>query len=215
MRCSNDGIGSKSPLNLQFFSSTHVHQRKIAIAVHHQILRLEISIDNSIIVHMLYHQQNLSDQETSVLRRKGYHLCNHIKQILTLDELHHEVDEERILDQLVEAYYERMLGHCPQDLLLIHDVLDYLRFLHIGPIQHLNGVQLLRLVIPARIHLTKITLPQPSNYVKVSNLHLLLQRIPILLRPLLTTLQLLITALFTRRKYRKLHLHQHTILLSY
>lgn len=216
MRRAYDGISPKPPLNLQLLRRTHVHKGKIAIAIHHQILGLKIPIDDSIIMHVLHHKQNLPYQEPSVVGSKGNHLSDDIKQVLPLDELHHEVYEVRVLDQLVEINDEGMPGHRPQDLLLVHDVLDYLGFLHIGPVQDLNRVHLLSLVIPARIHLTKITLPQPAHYMKVSNLHLLLQSSLVLLQPLLSPPQLLTAPLLVTLGYhRELHPYQHPVLLGY
>lgn len=134
MRGADDGIGPKSSLNLQFLGRAHIDQGQEPIDVHHQILWLEIPVDDAIGVQMLHHEQDLRHQLPGVLGSEGDHLGDDVEKILALDELHDEVDEVAVLYQLVEGHHEGEARDCPQDLLLIHDVLDYLGFLDVGTV---------------------------------------------------------------------------------
>jgi hypothetical protein len=140
VRSADDGVGPEPALDLQLLSSAHVDQREEPVDVHHEVFRLEIPINDAIGVQVLHHQEYLGDQLPRVFRREGDHLGDDVEEVLTLDELHDEVDEVGVLYQLVETDHEGELGHRPQDLLLVHYVLDYLRFLDVGPVQYLYRV---------------------------------------------------------------------------
>lgn len=69
-----------------------------------------------------------------MFRSEGYDLGDDVEEIFSLDELHDEVDEVAVLYELVEGHHEGELRDCAQDLFLVHDVLDYLRFLDVGTV---------------------------------------------------------------------------------
>lgn len=56
MWCANDGVGPEPPLNFEFFGCAHVYEGKIPIEIHHEIFRFEISVDDSINMHMFHHE---------------------------------------------------------------------------------------------------------------------------------------------------------------
>lgn len=66
-----------------------------------------------------------------MLRGEGDDLGDDVEKILSLNELHDEVDEVAVFYELVESHHEGEARDCPQDLLLVHDVLDYLGFLDV------------------------------------------------------------------------------------
>lgn len=82
-------------------------------------------------MHMFHHKEYLCDQEACILCSKWYYFGDHIEEILSLYELHDEVDEVAVFDEFVETYNELVSGDCSKDFLLVHDVLDYLGFLDV------------------------------------------------------------------------------------
>ena len=180
-----DGIGSEPSFHLQFLGRAHIDQSEKPISIHHQILRLEVTVYDPISMQMLHHQQHLRHQLTGVLSSKGYHLGDDVEQILSLDELHDEIDEIAVLYQFVEGDHEGEARDGSEDLLLVHDVLDYLRFLDVGTIQDLYRVHTLSLDVPTGIHLAEVPLTQLTHHVEVRDLHLFLKSCTVLLTPLL------------------------------
>jgi hypothetical protein len=65
---------------------------------------------------------------------EAHNFGDHIEEILALDELHDEIDEIGVLDEFVEADDEGGARYSPQNFLLVHDVLDDLRLLHVGAV---------------------------------------------------------------------------------
>ena len=96
----------ESPLNLQFLSSPHVNKGKVSITIHHDILWLKIPINNLIAMHMLYHNQDLTDQESSIFWGKSLYFGDNIEKVLAFYQIHDEVDEVAIFYELVEVDYE-------------------------------------------------------------------------------------------------------------
>jgi hypothetical protein len=54
-----------------------------------------------------------------------------------------------------------------QNLLLVHDILDYLRFLDIGTIEDFNRVDFLGFCIPTGVDFTKVTLSKLADHIEV------------------------------------------------
>lgn len=67
-----------------------------------------------------------------------------------------------------------MEGGCAEDLLLVHYVLNDLSLVDVIAIQHLNGIDLVSLLVIARIHLAKVPRSQLLHYMKIRYNHLLL-----------------------------------------
>lgn len=181
-----DGIGSEPALDFQFFGGAHVDQREEAVGVHHEIFGFEVSVDDAVGVQVLHHEQDLGDQLSGVVCGEGDHFGDDVEEVFPLDELHDEVDEVAVFYQLVEGDHEGEARHCPQDLLLVHDVLDYLRLLDVGTVQHLYRVYPLGLRVPAGVDLAEVALPQLAHHVEVRNLHLFLKGCPVFFPALLS-----------------------------
>ena len=62
---------------------------------------------------MLYYQQYLPDKKPSMLDSKGDNLGNDIKEVLTLDKLHNEVDKVGVLNKFVEMDNKRAFWSDP------------------------------------------------------------------------------------------------------
>ena len=180
-----DGIGSEPSFHLQFLGRAHIDQSEKPISIHHQILRLEVSVYDAAGVQMLHHEQHLRHQLPSVLNSKGSHLADDVEEVLALDELHDEIDEIAVLYQFVEGDHEGEARDGSEDLLLVHDVLDYLRFLDVGTIQDLYRVHTLGLHVPTGIHLAEVPLTQLTHHVEVRDMHLFLKGCTVLIITLL------------------------------
>ena len=89
---------------------------------------------------MLHHEKDLSDQESSVFKSEGDDFGNNIKEIFSLDELHDEIDEVAVFEEFVEVDDEGMLGSCPKNFFLVHDILNDLRFFNIVAVKNLYCV---------------------------------------------------------------------------
>ena len=126
MGSSNNGVGSVPSFNFESLSCSHVYKGEIAISVHHEVLRLQIPVNNSISVEVFHHDENLSDQKASVLKSERDDFSDDIEQVLAFDELHDEVDEVAVFEEFVETDDEGVFWGCSQNFLLVHDVLDYL-----------------------------------------------------------------------------------------
>ena len=66
MWSSDNSAGSKPPLYFKSFGSAHIDQCEITVSIHHQILWFEVSVNNSVRVHVLHHQKHLSHEKASV-----------------------------------------------------------------------------------------------------------------------------------------------------
>ena len=140
VRGADDGVGPEPALDLELLGGAHVDERKEAVDVHHEVFGLEVAVDDAVGVQVLHHQEDLRHQLPRVLGREGDDLGDDVEEVLALNELHDEVDEVGVLYQLVEAHHEGELRYRTQDLLLVHYVLDYLRLLDVGTVQHLDCV---------------------------------------------------------------------------
>ena len=175
MRSADDSISPKPPFYLQFLRCSHIDKGEEAIDIHHEVFWLEISIDDSIGVKVLHHEEDLPNELTCMLGAKGYDFGDHVEEILALNELQDEVDEVAVFDQLMEAYDVGGFGDSAQDLLLVHYVLDYLGFLDVGAVEDFDCVDLLGLGVPASVDLAEVALSELADYVEIRYLHLLLQ----------------------------------------
>ncbi len=79
MRSANNSRSSISSLNFQSFSGTHVDQSDISIARHHDILRLQISINDPIRMQMLHHKQDLTHDKFRLILGKSRILCDGVE----------------------------------------------------------------------------------------------------------------------------------------
>ncbi len=134
MRSADDGIGPKPALNFKFLGCAHIDQSKEAIDIHHEVLRLEVAVDDAAGVEMLHHEQDLGGELPCMLRGEGDYFGDDVEEVLSLNELHYEVDEVGVLYQFVEANHEGKPRHSPQYFLLVHDVLDDLGLLDVGTV---------------------------------------------------------------------------------
>ncbi len=174
MRSSNNCSGSVSSFDFEFLCCAHIYQLQVSIGAHHEVLRLEVSIDDFIGMEMLQDTEDLADQKFSFILVEGDHLCNCIEKIFTLNIFHHKVDEVSVLDQFVEADQEWMLGGSSQNLFFIHHVLNDLRLFHITPVENFNSVDLICPVIVASINLSEIPRSQFLDDMEISDDHFLL-----------------------------------------
>lgn len=120
----NDGIGPKPAFYLELFGCAHIHKCEESIYIHHKIFGFQIAIDDTISMQMLHHEKDLGHKLPSMVGSKRYYLGDNVKEILPLYELHDEVDEVAVLDKFVEGHYEGEARNCPQNLLLVHYILD-------------------------------------------------------------------------------------------
>lgn len=59
---------------------------------------------------VLHHEEDLPNELACVLGTEGYDFCDHVEEILALDELQDEIDEVAVFDKLMEADYVGGLG---------------------------------------------------------------------------------------------------------
>lgn len=77
---------------LEHFSQTEVSQANIAIAVHEDILWLQISVDNVLVVQVSERNRDLNGVELSSILVEPLRLPQMHEQFATADELHDEKD---------------------------------------------------------------------------------------------------------------------------
>jgi len=53
-------------------------------------------------MHDFHHYKDLANYELSIFWSKLFHLSNHIKEILTLDQVHDKIYEVRVFNQFVK-----------------------------------------------------------------------------------------------------------------
>ena len=52
---------------------------------------------------VFHHEEDLPNELACVLGAKGYDFCDHVEEVLALDELQDEIDEVAVFDKLMEA----------------------------------------------------------------------------------------------------------------
>ncbi len=52
---------------------------------------------------VLHHEKDLPNELACVLGAEGYDFCDHVEEVLALDELQDEIDEVAVFDKLMEA----------------------------------------------------------------------------------------------------------------
>ena len=151
---------------LENLGETEVGQRDVAILTHEDVLRLQITIDNLLLMQMAKGESHGQRVELGPLLGELTRLAQVHEQLATTHKLHDEVDSRVRLEDEFHADEERMISLL-QNLLLEHRGLNLIELKDGVLTQGLHSVQILRVSLLAQEDLAEATLSNDSFEVKV------------------------------------------------
>jgi hypothetical protein len=91
LRCS-DETKCFSLILHHLLASPHIDQLQIAIPTHHNIFRLEVTIDNTFMMKSFKHVDQQSHIEARLLKREDTYRSNHVEKIFAFDVFSQEIN---------------------------------------------------------------------------------------------------------------------------
>lgn len=130
MRSSDDSERSEAFLFCQQLRSSHVNELQIAIVLNHNVLRLQIPIDDVLHVQILHAQDQRRYIESSNRFGEDTYFSYNIKQLRTFNILQKKVDVLRVFKALHESQHQGEINSLQNVFLLkdyfLHFVLNHL-----------------------------------------------------------------------------------------
>ena len=104
-----------------FFASSHVNQLQVPISPHHDVLGLQVTVDDALGMEDFHNVDEKSNIEASLLEREDSNGTNHVEKVLSFNVLCQEVDVEVILEGAVVLDDKRGVfqGNLVKSLLLL------------------------------------------------------------------------------------------------
>mmetsp|Transcript_46424 Transcript_46424/g.61484 ORF Transcript_46424/g.61484 Transcript_46424/m.61484 type:complete len:245 (+) Transcript_46424:821-1555(+) len=118
-----------------------IRHKQVAIFANEHILRLQITINNALLMQMRKCESNLSCEELSLVLREHSHLNEMAEELTTLDKLHEEVDTVLVLEDILHVDEEGVVD-LTQDVFLELDVFHLLVLQNDILPDDLHGVEL-------------------------------------------------------------------------
>lgn len=96
---------------------SEVRKHDVTVSVHQDVLRFEVSVEDLAIVEVAQSQRNLGGIKLSLVLGEALHLRKVLEELPSLNKVHHKVNPERLLEDVVHTNDERVV-HLQQDQLL-------------------------------------------------------------------------------------------------
>ena len=107
-------------LSFQYFGDAHVCDAYVAIVFHHNVFRLDVTVDYALIMHVFKAKYHTGQHELCFLLIEAATLANMEPQVTACEQITDQIDVLTVLKRVVYVYEERMLEFL-QQFLLTHD----------------------------------------------------------------------------------------------
>eukprot|EP00038_Savillea_parva_P009074 m.181047 g.181047 ORF g.181047 m.181047 type:complete len:648 (+) comp15157_c0_seq1:89-2032(+) len=164
--CSAKGVGQVAILNT-FFAHPKVGNLDMAFAVEHDIVKLEITVNDTAFVQKQEAANDLRRVKPRPFLIKLAGALNVVHQVATRDKLH---DKEKLVGSLkarMQRRQKRVLACQGQHTLLYHGAFDIVILLNHVLLQHLDGKHVTRPFELGQHHLAKTTLAKHLGVVEI------------------------------------------------
>lgn len=96
---------------------SEVRKHDVTVSVHQDVLGLEVSVEDLAVVEVPQSQRNLGGIKLGLVLGEALHLGQVLEELPSLNEVHHKVNPERLLEDVVHPNDERVV-HLQQNQLL-------------------------------------------------------------------------------------------------
>lgn len=150
MRSADDGEGTP-PLTLEELGSAHIDEFHVALVIDHDVLGLDVAVDDGVCMQVLHAQNQRSNVELTIVGVEESYVTDHVEEFESLDVLDDEVDVVVVLQWSNELHDKRELNTFQHTLFLEQMLLE--RLLH-DLILHntLQAIQFLIDSVPHQVH---------------------------------------------------------------
>lgn len=153
-------------LSLRLLGQTKVRQLQISICFHKDVFRLQISVNDILVVKVLKGNGHLSYHELSLLLSEFSNRAQVAEELTTLNEIHDEENSVLVLEDVIHADQERVLF--AEENLFLQKKVVY-RVVFQGPIfsNTFHSVHFLGLFVNDFIYFAKCSLSNNSSNLKI------------------------------------------------